>query len=212
MAPSELTPMARAQMHAARLLSPITLAPAAAMPLGSGLAPTATQGVDAGGVAGASQGAVASWVSAWGGGSMGRGVAAGQADGTASADTVQQWGSRAGHGWVLSPAASGEDATSGVVLGGWECDVYALGVMIGELVTGRKPWAGKRVHEIMWAITHLHLQPYPPDSLPAHPAGLAPLVARCCDKAASQRPTAAEAAAALEVLLYEAGEGQVLAL
>ncbi len=83
------------------------------------------------------------------------------------------------------------------------CDVYALGVLLFELLTGAPPYVGASATHVLAA--HL-LSPVP--RLPAHgphgplPPALADLVGRMMAKAAGDRPgTMAEVEAALEAVL-----------
>ena len=83
------------------------------------------------------------------------------------------------------------------------CDVYALGVLLFELLTGAPPYLGASATHVLAA--HL-LSPVP--RLPAHgphgpiPQALADLVGRMMAKAASERPgTMAEVEAALDAVL-----------
>ncbi|MBX6363075.1 MAG: protein kinase [Gemmatimonadetes bacterium] len=77
-----------------------------------------------------------------------------------------------------------------------ESDVYSLGVVGYELLTGGGPYAGRNTAEILTA----HVKGTPRDLLELRPdagADLARLLARCLAKNPAHRPSAAEAAAAL---------------
>ncbi|MBN2362420.1 MAG: protein kinase [Deltaproteobacteria bacterium] len=80
-------------------------------------------------------------------------------------------------------------------------DVWALGVMLFELVAGRRPFIGS-------TSTALAVEVIGPDPAPAVddfaevPADLATLIARCLEKQAPRRPTAAQAVEALEQMIH----------
>lgn len=70
-------------------------------------------------------------------------------------------------------------------------DIYSLGVMAFEALTGRAPFAGDSVAEVMSA--HLTRAPEPlATARPGTPIALATLVARCLEKDPRQRPANAE--------------------
>jgi eukaryotic-like serine/threonine-protein kinase len=78
-------------------------------------------------------------------------------------------------------------------------DLYALGAMLYELLTGTTPWPGANNVEI--AMARLHRAPPDPRARVAVPDGLAELVLACMGRAPEHRPTgAAEVVARLEVL------------
>jgi non-specific serine/threonine protein kinase len=76
-------------------------------------------------------------------------------------------------------------------------DVFALGIVLYELVTGRHPFRAETLVGYLHAIT---LQtPAPPSQLkPGVPAALDALILRMLEKDASQRPAASEVARALQ--------------
>ncbi len=63
-------------------------------------------------------------------------------------------------------------------------DVYAFGVMAYELLTGRLPFDGATLVVLM----QQHLNERPPPIMVTLPSGLAPLIERCLEKAADDRP------------------------
>ena len=86
-----------------------------------------------------------------------------------------------------------------VILGGpadARGDIWALGVVLAELMTGQRPFAGKTAFELTSAIVHS------PPELPHHiPAGLRAIVERCLKKSPGERyQSAAEVAAALDAI------------
>lgn len=63
-------------------------------------------------------------------------------------------------------------------------DIYAIGCLVFECLTGTPPFREKMVRDILDG----HLQREPPiDALPDTPAGLRPLVAKCLEKDAANR-------------------------
>jgi len=77
-------------------------------------------------------------------------------------------------------------------------DVWALGLILAELCTGRRPYAGLgSLYQLVYAIAGPEPTPLPPGLDP----GLAPLVRRCLDKDPGRRPSAIEVVAALTGLL-----------
>jgi eukaryotic-like serine/threonine-protein kinase len=87
-----------------------------------------------------------------------------------------------------------------VILGGpadARSDIWALGVMLVELVSGRRPFAGKTAFDLTSAIVHS------PPELPGHiPTGVRAIVERCLKKSPGERyQSAAEVAAALDAVM-----------
>ena len=83
---------------------------------------------------------------------------------------------------------------------GPQSDIWALGVLLYEMCTGQKPFAGRTVHELVAAIL---TQPALP-LLDETSAGLRALIIQCLDKEAGHRPQqASEVRAALEMLLND---------
>jgi len=73
-----------------------------------------------------------------------------------------------------------------------QSDIYALGVIAYELVTGILPFDGKSPHELMFK--HLKLIPVPPIEItPTLPRWLNSLIVRMLDKSPALRPPSAEA-------------------
>ena len=82
----------------------------------------------------------------------------------------------------MSPEqARGENATS-------QSDLWSLGVVMHEMITGRKPFAGDYSHAVMYAIVHEE-----PDLRTdvEVPAAYADIVKRCLQKDAGNRPRSA---------------------
>jgi serine/threonine protein kinase len=80
-------------------------------------------------------------------------------------------------------------------------DIWALGVVLYELTTGKVPFQGDSLARLLWAV--LNSEPPPPSSLqPDLPAALDEVVLRCLRKRAEERyADAGELAAALRVLV-----------
>ncbi|MEV4643144.1 serine/threonine-protein kinase [Actinoplanes sp. NPDC049548] len=78
-------------------------------------------------------------------------------------------------------------------------DVYALGLLLYRLLTGRLPWHAETTTEALRA--HLYADPAPVPDLPGMPAEVAALCLRCLDKRPERRPGADEVAALLAGLV-----------
>jgi formylglycine-generating enzyme required for sulfatase activity/dienelactone hydrolase len=127
--------------------------------------------------------------------------------GLASSDTdpsLSQSGSSLGTPLYMSPEqAAGEDTSS-------RSDVYSLGCVLQELVTGAPPFSGKTLLEL--AKKHEQEPPPPLRSLrPDAPLALERLVARCLAKQPSERfADAGELASALAAVKVELDTGEVV--
>jgi serine/threonine protein kinase/Flp pilus assembly protein TadD len=77
-------------------------------------------------------------------------------------------------------------------------DVFALGCLIFEMVTGRRPFVGESTADVMAAILH-DTPPLLAESGRLRPAALERVIARCLEKDPAKRfPSGAEVAAALK--------------
>lgn len=75
------------------------------------------------------------------------------------------------------------------------CDVYGLGLLLYQALTGTLPWRGEGVTDLLAA--HQHRPPAPLPALPGLPPEVAELCLRCLAKRPAERPSAAEAARVL---------------
>ncbi|HLI28442.1 MAG TPA: protein kinase [Chloroflexota bacterium] len=115
------------------------------------------------------------------------------------ADSATRTGTLFGSIHYLAPELiRGEAATPAA-------DIYALGVVLYEMATGRVPYTGDNPLAI--AIQHVETAPTPPSRLaPGLPAGLEAVIVRALDKQPAARfPSAAALAAALRALPEAAG-------
>jgi serine/threonine-protein kinase len=96
--------------------------------------------------------------------------------------TLTQVGTSIGTPAYMAPEqASGDPATD------HRADIYSLGCVAHELLTGAAPFAGRPVHQLFAA--HLNETPAPVDKQRADtPRALAQLVARCMEKDPARRP------------------------
>jgi serine/threonine protein kinase len=80
-------------------------------------------------------------------------------------------------------------------------DVYTLGVLLYEMLTGRSPYPPRVAATILAAGRVGHLAPTPVLTVPGLPVEVRDLVRACMAKAPEDRPTSAEAALALWAIL-----------
>jgi CheY-like chemotaxis protein len=98
-----------------------------------------------------------------------------------------------------TPAYMAPERVAGGALDG-RADVYGMGVLLYEMLSGVRPFPGTSAAEV--ARQQLCLHPRPLNAIDASvPAELDAMVSRMLDKDPANRPTAAEAAAALRALL-----------
>lgn len=84
-------------------------------------------------------------------------------------------------------------------------DIYQLGVVFYELVTGKTPFAGENLAGFAGAV--LHEQPAPPSLIEEGLAELDPIILRCLAKDPADRyQSARELLDAIETLMREAGD------
>ena len=85
-------------------------------------------------------------------------------------------------------------------------DIYALGIMAYELLTGQRPFIGRTAQELL--VAHITKQPAAiTDRRLDLPAGLSALVMRCLAKSADDRPSAAETVETLDGVASAVGPG-----
>jgi serine/threonine-protein kinase len=75
------------------------------------------------------------------------------------------------------------------------CDVYALGVLLYQLLSGHSPWSADTTTQMLTA--HIYIDPAPLPQLPEVPDYITALCNRCLSKDPTLRPSAREAAALL---------------
>ena len=75
------------------------------------------------------------------------------------------------------------------------CDVYALGVLLYRLLSGRSPWSTETTTQMLTA--HVSIEPVPLGPMPGVPDDVIALCNRCLDKDPARRPTAREVAGVL---------------
>ena len=74
-------------------------------------------------------------------------------------------------------------------------DVYALGIILYQLLADRSPWTSENTTQMLTA--HIYIDPAPLESMPGVPDYVIELCNRCLSKDPSMRPSAREAAAVL---------------
>jgi serine/threonine-protein kinase len=85
-------------------------------------------------------------------------------------------------------------------------DVYALGVMAYEILTGHRPFAGRTAQDLL--VAHLTKPPMPiTDRRLDLPPSLSTLVMRCLAKSPADRPNAGEVVELLDVVASAVGSG-----
>jgi serine/threonine protein kinase/Flp pilus assembly protein TadD len=83
-------------------------------------------------------------------------------------------------------------------------DVFALGCVLFEMVTGQRPFPGETTADVMSAILH-GSPPVLSESGSSRPAALDRVIARCLEKEPDRRfPSAAELAVALKAIAHDA--------
>jgi serine/threonine-protein kinase len=83
-------------------------------------------------------------------------------------------------------------------------DIFSLGCVLHELITGRRPFAGPSAADVMAAILHGRRTPLAAQDSPTVPAPLARVIDHCLEPAAARRiQSAADLASALRALTDE---------
>lgn len=88
-------------------------------------------------------------------------------------------------------------------------DVYALGVVLWELATLRKPWPGKRPLQLIGLVGREGRRPEWPDDVRYLPDGFVELVERCWAQDPIERPTVDEVAHELERMYAALAGGRI---
>jgi serine/threonine-protein kinase len=76
-------------------------------------------------------------------------------------------------------------------------DMWALGCVVIEMLTGFAPWRGKREREIMFQVTMKQQAPPVPAEAEVHGSVLAELLQTCLEHVQDARPTAMQALATM---------------
>jgi serine/threonine protein kinase len=86
----------------------------------------------------------------------------------------------------------------------WRTDIFSFGVILYEIVCGRRPFEGKNAHSIMYQITHA--EPAAPSLVkPSTPPAVAALITKCLAKDRAGRPQSMDEVA--DVLASVTAEG-----
>ncbi|EFJ43232.1 hypothetical protein VOLCADRAFT_96507 [Volvox carteri f. nagariensis] len=83
-----------------------------------------------------------------------------------------------------------------------QADIYSLGVLIWEMLVGKRPWEGVSDVAVAFMVTYKGLRPPLEDVPPSRcPAKLAQLLTACWETDPARRPAAAEVAKELTLML-----------
>jgi len=105
---------------------------------------------------------------------------------------------------VGTPAYMAPEQASADPAADHRVDVYALGVMAYEILTGHRPFVGRTAQELL--VAHITRPPAPiTDRRLDLPPGLATLVMRCLSKSPGDRPSASEGVEVLDDIASAVG-------
>lgn len=91
-----------------------------------------------------------------------------------------------------------------------KCDIYALAVVLWQLLSRRRPWAGRHDMIIAFEVHVRHNRPQlPADLQAALPAPVQQLLADCWAAVPQSRPSSQEVVSRLNALMDHIGAGEL---